>query len=551
MVSRLAFEQPGLGFLKPIGDGMQIKHVELRQFKVFEHLTITALPSTARVVVLVGKNGSGKSCLFDAFLSWHGRRTSTVGYTAEYHMKADVNEAEWKVDDAIEISFHDSLSESSEVRKNQFYIRSAFRNEPDFEKSSRRKFGAAVEDDERNVRRLIDNDTHVSANYVRVLETGMNALFKEHDGSKSVEQLRKETIGELCDSFRRVFPNLTLNVDRLDEGLFFRKGTKAELEYMNLSGGEKSAFDLLLDFFVKKETYCDSIICIDEPDTHMHSSLQGRLLDELIRMLGDKSQLWVSTHSIGTIRKAMEMEPDSVAFLDFSDHNFDKAVTIKPSVPSRSFWRRVLKVALHDVAELVAPKTVVLCEGRESKDQAIDGFDAHCLRTIFEAEFPDTDFISVGNASDVQNDRLSVASSIQKILGGTKILRLIDRDDRTVEEIQRLADSGIRVMSRRQLESYLFDDEVLIALCMKEGQQDKQDEVLAAKNKAIESSVERGNQQDDIKSARGSIYNEVKAILNLLQRGNSAEAFCRDTLAPLIDANMEVYKALRNDIFGN
>lgn len=50
----------------------------------------------------------------------------------------------------------------------------------------------------------------------------------------------------------------------------------------------------------------------------------------------------------------------------------------------------------------------------------------------------------------------------------------------------------------------------------------------------IAASTARGNAADDIKSASGEIYVELKRILNMTKCGNTKDAFFRDTLAPLI-----------------
>ena len=70
-------------------------------------------------------------------------------------------------------------------------------------------------------------------------------------------------------------------------------------------------------------------------------------------------------------------------------------------------------------------------------------------------------------------------------------------------------------MKKRHIECYLLDDEIIALLCKKYGDENKIDECLAAKRQAIEESKRRGNPEDDIKSASGKIYTELKRILSL------------------------------------
>lgn len=46
---------------------MKIRKIHLKNFKRFTDLTIAEIPSTAKLVLTIGSNGSGKSSLFDAF----------------------------------------------------------------------------------------------------------------------------------------------------------------------------------------------------------------------------------------------------------------------------------------------------------------------------------------------------------------------------------------------------------------------------------------------------------------------------------------------------
>ncbi len=119
------------------------------------------------------------------------------------------------------------------------------------------------------------------------------------------------------------------------------------------SGGEKAAFDLILYIAVKRASFPEAIYCIDEPEAHMNTRLQSALLEELYNLVPHEAQLWVATHSIGTMRKARELDtnqPGTVAFLDFGGRDFDRSAIIMPSRPTRAFWENVLNVALDDLA---------------------------------------------------------------------------------------------------------------------------------------------------------------------------------------------------------
>ena len=70
----------------------------------------------------------------------------------------------------------------------------------------------------------------------------------------------------------------------------------------------------------------------------MNPRLQGDLLEELFQLMNDKSQLWIATHAIGMMRKALqlyEQHGEEIVFLDFSDGDFDsqEVVIIEPKKP--------------------------------------------------------------------------------------------------------------------------------------------------------------------------------------------------------------------------
>ncbi|HEX7762166.1 MAG TPA: AAA family ATPase, partial [Cellvibrio sp.] len=456
---------------------MRISAIKLNEFRRFSDLHVEGLTESHRLIVLAGPNGSGKSSFFDALSLW-SQIHSGRGWAGDskYYIKSIELQDQDKIPQRVGLEFH---SGSDGTRKNAFYFRTAYRNDPEFKLSSLNRQGPL--EDETRVQRMIQSDATVSQNFQRLASQAMHDIFATADGNMTIEKFRENVIGDIKRSVLDLFPDLELNSlgDPLDDGTFrFSKGSSKGFEYKNLSGGEKAAFDLILDIVVKRRTYSDAVYGIDEPEAHMSTRLQGKLLEVLFNLIPKKSQLWVSTHSIGMMRKARELyqaAPNEVAFLDFSDQDFDQSTILKPTRPTRSFWENVLHIALDDLAHLVAPSEVVICEGNPAGASPGKNaeHDATCLDTIFSDELPDIKFISGGNSHDITADRLGFVAALPRVAEGIKVRRLIDLDDHTETDVSAFKTQGITVLSRRHLESYLYDDEVLTALCTSVGQPEK------------------------------------------------------------------------------
>lgn len=537
---------------------MKIKNIHIQHYKRFTDLKITGLPETAKLVVLVGPNGCGKTSLFEAFNHWYRWRGFGNGGDKLYSIKKEEG-----VDDTIgdwysrvtkvDLDFYDANLANRESIHGKFYFRSAYRNDPDFTIQNFSRQEDPIHELKYN---LMSTDATVSSNYQRLVSSAVSGLFKGDNDAKTVLALREELIGRIRESLKRVFGDLILTSvgdDPLNNGsFFFTKGAVENFHYKNLSAGEKSAFDLILDLIVKSNSFPNAVYCIDEPEAHMHTHLQSLLLQEIYQLIPTNSQLWVSTHSLGMLRRAQTLEsehPGTVVFLDFDGRDFDTPVTITPTVINKAILHRFMQLALDDFSAFIAPQRIVFCEGNP-KGHANPNFDAQVYTKIFGEQHPETAFVSAGSCSEVENKENTTVKSIVELLGSSEIIKVVDRDDLSDAEVTALATNNIKTLSRRHIECYLLDDEVITKLCNAKGQSDKIADCLAAKEQEMSNSTGHGNPADDVKSASGPITVDLKKILSLTRCGNTRESFILNTIVPLITPDMGVYQELEHCIFG-
>ncbi len=521
---------------------MRIASAHMHNFKRFTDLRITDIPESAKLVVLMGPNGCGKSSVFDAFLLWH-RNNTGLGYSGD-SVYYDKSEARGTVDVRLHGDEHPS--------RDSLYIRTAYRNDADF--SSGRISAQPSPVDNPGVQRLIDDDKTVSGNYQRLLLDSISKLYNEANKQKTVGQLADELVGEIRRSMLNVFGDLTLNAiteplgsEQGSGAFYFRKGAVDSYHYKNLSGGEKAAFDLILDIHLKKSYFNNAIYCIDEVESHLHTKVQGSLLKELYRVVPATSQLWVTTHSLGVLREAQKMEidsPGSVCLLNFDGVDPDLPIEIGPARIDRAAWEKMLSITLDDLSNRVAPEFIVVCEGSSIGKRRKD-FDADVYERILGPHEPGIVFMSGGNSAQVAETAGSIRGLLERVLPQTKIVALADRDDKSDDEVAEF--DGI-TLTKRNVESYLLADDVIEALLQREGKTELRDKALQIKADALKASSQRGNPRDDLKSAAGDIYNGLKDLLDLKHPGGNKDAFMKDTLSRLVVLGMETYQALKSDI---
>ncbi len=157
------------------------------------------------------------------------------------------------------------------------------------------------------------------------------------------------------------------NVEENKGMLYFKKSdSDTVFDYNVLSAGEKEVVDILLDLYLRKDKYTESIYIIDEPELHLNTAIQRALLIEINKMIPQNCQLWIATHSIGFLRAIQEELKYESQIIEFKSDNKWAAerYILEPVRISRSDWQNLFSTALDDLAKLICPKIIIYCEGR-------------------------------------------------------------------------------------------------------------------------------------------------------------------------------------------
>lgn len=514
---------------------MKITKVYLKNFKRFTELEIKAIPPEAKLVVLAGPNGCGKSSVFDAFEQVLNRMKGVM--SEEDYLRKDKNQP-WICEiETNKGSFGNNKTIPSE--KNALYVRSPYRVNPQFNVSQISSMPDMLDDQDRS-KRTIDLDHRITSNYQRLIYN----LFNQWQAG---DKTGKESQGQFRDELNTILGKV-LDIKLSDLGnptngqgqLYFEKGIVKKFPFQNLSSGEKEVIDIIIDLIVKKQEFNDTIFCIDEPDLHLNTSIQAKLLEEILKLIPDNSQLWIATHSLGFIRKATEIyrKPNgkNAVILDFSEADFDQKKELKPLVPTAAVMRKLFMVALEDLSSMVIPSKIYFCEGKSRHDtsqQPIQRmeFDAEVLNKIFYDQ--DVIFISSGGKNMVLKANQLLFKIIKEAGGLKGIYSIVDRDGITDEERNKEMNNEptLKIWSRREIENYLFDKNKIDIYCEKNSLNSA---TITAYNNIQNIS------NDDIKQYQSSIMQQCGF-------NGSIDEF-KLKLAEFITPDTEIYKLLKQDL---
>lgn len=435
---------------------MRIKKIALKNFKRFSDLTISDIPETSKLVLLIGSNGSGKSSLFDAF-DWlsRGQHKGMTRDWVNYYPKIKTSEpsavVEFYNDSIIEKVGH-SISKGNEIAK-KFFGRSSIRIVPQITNSANPS-QALLDYDSPDT--YIQNDTRFVNDislYIQNIDQALrDPVFR---GEKAdTLQIFKDSIEPLNRSFLNIFggdKNTTIQIAKYDNPtqnepakLIFKKGS-SEINYELLSHGEKQVVILLINFIVRQESYKDSIIFIDEMDCHLNTSLQYSLLEEIVsRWIPDNSQLWTASHALGFIDYANKSGDASI--IDFDLLDFDQPQILTPLTKD---YLDVYEIAVPKamLSDIMKGKKIVFCENQNDEYYNLLALE-------------DKIFVGVKDARDV----------FMNVKRNNTYTSIRDRDFLSDNEIAKIKNkySNHNILKYRNFENYIYHPDNIAELNLKD-----------------------------------------------------------------------------------
>lgn len=470
---------------------MKISKLEIVNFKRFNKIIIDSIPESSKLVLLIGSNGSGKSSVFDAF-DWLSKGLfKGMSVNNDYYRKNLKEESSVyiKFTDNIELKkIENSLFGPPELAK-RFFGRSSIRIVPRITNNSNVDVVATDNDSPST---YIENDTRFLNDITLYINQIDFALREPVFRGEQVDVLKifQESIKPLNDSLATIFGGDESTFIRIAEfvnatanssaKLIFKKG-ESKINYELLSHGEKQVVILLLNFIVRKKYYENSVIFIDEMDCHLNTSIQFRLLEEIVtKWIPDNSQLWTASHALGFIDYARKSIHGSI--IDFDLLNFDYNQEL---IPLDKDSIDIYEVAVPRVLifEILKDKKLIFCENQNDEFYQL-------------AKLKDCLFVGLRDSREV----------FLHIKRDSRFFSLRDRDFLTDKEIQKLNRlfPNYYILKYYNFENYLYHPDNIDEISPNEFSKEKYiTEIIQQKKDKFESILV------DIKTSRNS-YEEFK-----------------------------------------
>ncbi|MEN9612567.1 MAG: hypothetical protein RLZZ628_3381 [Bacteroidota bacterium] len=461
-------------------DKMKIQTLHLHNFKRFNDLQIKNIALNAKLVLLIGANGSGKSAIFDAFqwLTAAAPTNAEKQFQHDIYYKKDKRQPIFVELNGVDFRFQKKMSVEGVLERTVLPPSSVFFGRPSVRIVPTLKnvfFDEAILGNNADgPDYFIEFDTRFQTDVKKFTRDISKALRDPlFSGATSVDltQIAQKFIDPINQSLGRIFgadKQTSIRIANYEDAgsgvneppqLIFSKGN-ALIPYNLLSHGEKQVVILLLNFVVRCPYFQNAIYYIDEMDVHLNTSLQYTLLKEITEnWIPPNSQLWTATHALGFIEYAKDA--DNATIIDLDNLDFDKPQVIEPSAVQET---TIFEIAVPraSMAKILGNRKIVLCENKN--------YEWYSLIGLKEVVF-----------TDVQNSN----AVFMKVKRDKTLMGLRDRDFLTDNERQKLflKFPHYKILWYYCFENYLYHPENLSEVLGKDfDKKQYKKEILVLKN---------------------------------------------------------------------
>lgn len=342
-----------------------IKKINIVKVRHLENLEILISDKERKHLILTGKNGSGKSSLLELIK------------VCIYNYKFDASIAEQFTLSVVPRGYDKNtmlalFSNDGHVNQNVFYYPS--KRELKVSKSS-------------GVNDVIQKEVVDFEKFLAKKRTEQAFLFFEKDGSKRVEKI-SNWFDHLEKSLQYLFEDESLalrskrNEDKID--FYLTSDNREDFNFNTLSDGYSSILYILFEIIIKMEDDIsmeydkEGIALIDEIETHLHVSLQKKILPFLTKFFPN-IQFIVTTHS----PYVLQSEPNAVIYdLEKKARYEDFSMYSSESILETYFDQDKFSVSLKS---LMTEYTTLLTKAKKAEKDNLRIIE---LRSKFE-EIPD------------------------------------------------------------------------------------------------------------------------------------------------------------------
>lgn len=256
-------------------------------------------------------------------------------------------------------------------------------------------------------------------------------------------------LDEVKKIWKRIFPEIEIFTESGERILEFSKNRSEKYPFNQLSDGERSAlyYILLICLFEK-----ESLIIVDEPETHLNIALCNKLWDILLEEREESKFVFISHNKDFIISR---VHSDIIWCKNYDVNNKENNEFIK--IENNDTLPKDLIVSLLGSKK----EKILFCEGvnREGK---IKKYDDRMYNLLYSDEYfikPVEGHLSVIEYTKAYNKLKEKLEIYSKEAYG-----IIDRDCLNDDEVQNLRDKNIIVLPTNEIEMLLLHEKIMIDL---------------------------------------------------------------------------------------